>query len=67
MDLYTRTAMASTRHSDLTHEADNARLAATGETANRFDTVRRSATHLRTRLACATFRSPKPVVGPQHG
>jgi hypothetical protein len=66
MDLYTRTQMTSTRHADLLREADDARLAATGPTAGRFANVRRTASHLRTRLAGATFRSPKPVVGPQH-
>jgi hypothetical protein len=67
MDLYTQTAMTSTRHSDLLREADNARLAATGETGSRFEAVRRSAAHLRARLEGVTFRSRKPVIAPQQG
>ena len=58
--------MTSTRHSDLMREADNVRLASTGRTTGRLDTVLRTATHLRTRLAGASFRSSQPVIAPHH-
>jgi hypothetical protein len=68
MDLYTRTAMTSTRHGDLLREADNARLAANGETTSPFGAVRRPVARLRSRLAGLAFHGPKHVVaGPEHG
>jgi hypothetical protein len=62
MDLYTRTAMTSTRHSDLVREADNARLVANVDAISRFDALRRPVLSLRHRFAGLAVGDPKTAV-----
>lgn len=73
MDLYTRTAMTSTRHSDLLREADDARLAAadrttsSGATTSLIDALRKPAARFRNRLGGVAVRGTKHVTAHQNG
>jgi hypothetical protein len=56
MDLYTRTALTNTRHSDLLREADAARLAADGAPAGIGMAMRARSDRLRSLIA-----KPRPT------